>query len=567
MSVSLKTTEAVKLDLPIPYKSNISDTFNYFASKEEVVKKYIGFDAIISLSFLYLLKKYKSNCVLYDTTKLDTITQIDLGLAIHNTFGVDEEKEEELMELNRKNCTRIAKQINACMKNRSKNKVTVLPVTLIDYNEEGVKDVSTHTNLLLIRFGSNEIEHYEPHGAMAQILESDEEKYEASMILNRIIDEELVATLNSIKGDDGTPHFKLIPTMETCPEEYGMQMLEGWSKLPKTAIDTGLCAIWTLFMAELALKNHNLTAREIIQIINYDVLQFNRKIKKPARRIDFQGKKITAEDYLRKVGRGYVNFINEKLKKYFNDIFGQPMDVEHISEIGETNQDAFDEILYRVDGAIFIENLESVKGKKSDQQLIHLLETEMRKIERKINNPLQTNRLYKRYYYASEYVKNRSGLDRISPVSIFTPSPEHSSHVKSATPSLSSRKSSGYAMLEPSGLIKFQSKTKVKTVKPQFMLYSQPLHQPQLQSLPQSQHTSPKRTTVKIKSKSRSNSKSISKSISNSKNRKSPSSAEYGLSNLFKENTKTRRSNNRKTVKNRIKSPANYGLSNLFSGK
>jgi hypothetical protein len=523
MSISLKTQDEVKLDLPVPYKSKISETFNYFASKEEVVKKYIGFDAIISLFYLYLLKKYKSNCVLYDTTKLDTITDISIGLAIHNTFGVDPEKEEELMALNRKNCNRIAKQINECMKNRSKNKVTVLPVTLIDYDENGVKDVFTHTNLLLIRFGSNEIEHYEPHGAMAQILEEDEEKYEASMILNRIIDDELVATLNTLKGSDGTPEFKLIPTMETCPEEYGMQMLEGWSKLPKTAIDTGLCAVWTLFMAELALRNHRLTAREIIQIINYDVLQFNKKIGKPARRINFEGKKLTAEDYLRKVGRGYVNFVNEKLTKYFNDIFGQPVDVEHITEMGETNPDAFDEIVYRVDGAIFIENLESVKGKRPNDQLIRLLEKEMRKIEEKVKNPLLTSRLYKRYYYATEYVKNRSGLDRISPVSIFTPTPKSKSTPKSTPTSKSHRTLST--------------------------------------------STSPKKQT---------RTRSRSPSSSRRKTRKSvKSSSNYGLSNLFKENTRTRRTHSRRShskspsrrTRKTIESPTTYGLSKLFVEK
>ena len=57
--MSLSIDVPVRLDLPIPYESKLRDTFNYFMSKDEIVMKFIGYDAIISLFYLYLLKKYK----------------------------------------------------------------------------------------------------------------------------------------------------------------------------------------------------------------------------------------------------------------------------------------------------------------------------------------------------------------------------------------------------------------------------------------------------------------------------------------------------------------------------
>jgi hypothetical protein len=263
MSVSIEVP--VKLDLPTPYKSNMKERFDYFAEQGGTVLKFVGYDAVLSLFYLYLLKKYKSNCILYDTTKKNTIVDIAIGLAIHNTYGVNEETKRELMEMNRINCNRMAKQINSCLKNRSKNKVIVLPVTLIDYTPEGERDPSTHNNLLLIRFGSNEIEHYEPHGSMTQVLPTMEARLEAYENMVRLLTDNLVAPLNALKGDDGTPDFKLIPTMETCPETESLQMLETYSKLPKKESEIGYCAIWALFVAELALRNHNLSLREIIR--------------------------------------------------------------------------------------------------------------------------------------------------------------------------------------------------------------------------------------------------------------------------------------------------------------
>ena len=423
----------IRLDLPIPYESRVKDTFNYFMNKDESVTKFIGYDAILSLFYLYLLKKYKSSCVLYDTTKKDVIVDTALGLALHNTYGVNEDKKRELMALNKINCNRIAKQIISCLKHRTENKVVVLPITLIDYTPEGVRDVYTHNNLLLIRFGTNEIEHYEPHGSMAQILPTIEARREGYEALNAIINDDLIAPLNGLKGDDGTPEFRLIPTMETCPEEEGMQMLETYSKLPKKSYEVGYCAIWTLFVAELALRNHNLTLRELIRIINYDVLQYDKKFKRPIRKLNILGQKMSANDYLRKIARGYVEFVNEKLTIYFSEIFGQHMSLEHIAEMGETNPDAFDELNYRVDGAIFVENIESTQGKKSNEQLLNSLEKEMRKIEAKIEDPLANSRMYKRFYYAAEYVRNREGLDRITPVSL-SPSPKVASKPKTPTP-------------------------------------------------------------------------------------------------------------------------------------
>jgi hypothetical protein len=524
MSVSIEVP--IKLDLPTPYKSNMKETFDYFAEKGDNVLKFVGYDAILSLFYLYLLKKYKSNCVLYDTTKKNSIVDIAIGLAFHNTYGVNEETKRELMEMNRINCNRMAKQINSCLKNRSKNKVIVLPVTLIDYSPEGERDDSTHNNLLLIRFGSNEIEHYEPHGSMTQVLPTMEARLEAYENMVQSLTDNLITPLNALKGDDGTPDFKLIPTMETCPETESLQMLETYSKLPKKESEIGYCAIWALFVAELALRNHNLTLREIIRLVHYDILQFDKRYGRPTKKINFNGQKVAPNDYLRKIARGYVHFVNEKLMKYFTDIFGKSIDIEGIVDIAETNIELFDTINYRVDGAIFIENVESVQGKKTDEQLLASLKKEMRKIETTIENPLENSRLYKRYYYADEYVKNREGLGRITPVSIFTPTPTSKS--KSSLPHITTQiETRKVSTPTPSSKSSSSSSSSSKS--------SSPIR-----------HTRTRRTR-----------------------RRSP--ANYGLSTLFKETTrKSRPRTTKKTTRKSRgtrKSPANYGLSKLFIEK
>jgi len=86
-----------------------------------------------------------------------------------------------------------------------------------------------------------------------------------------------------------------------------MQILEERSKLKKSKNEPGgYCSVWSMFFTELCLKNPEISSSEIMDNI------YNYLTTKPI-----------AEDYLKKVIRGYAGYIVENVNKYL-EIFFKP---------------------------------------------------------------------------------------------------------------------------------------------------------------------------------------------------------------------------------------------------
>ena len=100
---------------------------------------------------------------------------------------------------------------------------------------------------------------------------------------------------------------------ENCPGLHGIQTMEGVSMIKHEKSEGGgYCMLWSLFIAEMALINKNLTLREIVNsVIKYK----------------------TSEDiytFLHKVARGMTVYTSEKIKKYYKNIFNYNMTIKEI---------------------------------------------------------------------------------------------------------------------------------------------------------------------------------------------------------------------------------------------
>ena len=198
------------------------------------------------------------------------------------------------------------------------NKIIIIPFGLtIDI--KGKK--YGHANLLIYRRNTNQIEHIEPHGAQyggpekVSVVKSIRQ-YLTTMVyrLNFLIDEENEEErrenhFHFHHPDNDIPRVTLVKSNEVCPVK-GVQALESISLIPKNSIiePEGYCSAWSMFFAELCLKNPEIPSKQIYAaILKKSELYSNQN------------------DYLRNIIRGYTCFINNKLAKYFSQIYDEPI--------------------------------------------------------------------------------------------------------------------------------------------------------------------------------------------------------------------------------------------------
>jgi len=276
--------EKLKLPTPIKVKPSISRYLDDLEEQGKSVYAFAGASLVETMAFLYLLNKYKSKCF----ARSKKMRQVDrpLGLTINLKVNYSKEEEKEYKE----QFEYMSKIIAECVKRGEET--IIIPLSYI-------RGQSGHANMLILRINTGELEHYEPHGGEF----SGNEKLQLSS--KRVLSF-FVNILNKEFKKDHIPEVKYTEASQVCPYISGFQDLEGQSRLPKKGKlePAGYCSAWSIFFAELCLKNPELSSSEILDYI-YNYLTT----------------KSSGPDYLKGVIRGYAGYIMEQIDIYLSIFF------------------------------------------------------------------------------------------------------------------------------------------------------------------------------------------------------------------------------------------------------
>jgi hypothetical protein len=290
-----------KIKLPVPYKphekiDNKLKSLNKTGTKK--ILTFIGSNEVEAMFYLYLFKKYKSNCFLHDKNSERRI--LGISILINEKYEPRETKE---IEEQLKNLSKI---LLDCLKNLD-TKIIIIPVQLI------FDDGGAHANLLIYRKNLNQIEHFEPHGKNFSRKQEN---------INKIIEKWMkyfVLVINARLLVIKKPQIKFIESSEVCPYIDGFQNLEAWSNLTKIAgvEPGGYCSAWSMFFTELCLKNPEIPSSTLINYV-FNTLELMDNMEK--------------RNYLKSVIRGYSVFVNEKIDKYFSVFFKNGLTIKKIKK-------------------------------------------------------------------------------------------------------------------------------------------------------------------------------------------------------------------------------------------
>jgi hypothetical protein len=287
----------IKLPTPYKYEDKILKKFEELNEKgKEIFDSLWGYPEMEAIFYLYLFKKYKSNCFLYSDTDNDDFRFFGL------TINIKTNQSKSTTRLYNTHINSIAKSFTECVLRNVKT--IIVPIVIYDNKE------TTHANVLIYRKKFNQIEHFEPHGNYYM----GDEKLASKIKVNI---SKFISKVNSILKENGKSEINYIPSDQVCPAEEGLQSLEAVSTLPTNEYDdAGYCLPWNMFFTELSLANPNLESSKLFDIIT-----------------NYFKDKTNIEDYLRKVIRGYTFFIDEKVTKYLSIILGETITVKTIHKL------------------------------------------------------------------------------------------------------------------------------------------------------------------------------------------------------------------------------------------
>jgi hypothetical protein len=287
----MEKDKKIKLPEPIHIKK-INAKLDLF-SKNNVLRKWAGYDIVDTLFFLYLFNKYKQNCLIkYEG--VHSSRALGLELIIRKNIS---EKDYKIFN---KHLNVVAKQLSDCI---NKNpEIIIIPLYLKE-------QINGHVNLLIYRKKDNTIEHFEPHGS--------EYLGGADRNLIKIRLDNFIVLLNHNLKKNNKPSITLVPSNIVCPYIYGLQSLEENSKQKRDS--PGYCAAWSMFFTELILKNPTIPSDEILKII---IQKFEKEPEKQA-------------NYLRNLITGYINIIHQKIDKYFYFLTGSKNTIDTMIDLNK----------------------------------------------------------------------------------------------------------------------------------------------------------------------------------------------------------------------------------------
>ena len=289
--------EKINMVHPIHLSKSVEHSLDYLNRKGETIFDFAGSSEVESLFYLYLLKKYKSDCYVGLEKK-----QRRLGLSI----DIKAHYTKEEMKVIEEYLNDVASQVADCII-RGK---TIIIIPLQIKTSDGY-----HANVLIYRKNNNELEHFEPHGKFYNSSEPEgyieKTKDKLFNIFVKIINTELIRSRYKM------PPIKYTKSNDVCPYIHGMQNYEGMSQLTKTKAEPGgYCVAWSMFFTELCLKNPEIPSSVLLDNI-YDKLI----------------KTENAADYLKKVIRGYAGMIYEKFTKMLSVFFKEKVTIGMLRDL------------------------------------------------------------------------------------------------------------------------------------------------------------------------------------------------------------------------------------------
>lgn len=201
---------------------------------------------------------------------------------------------------------------------KEKNKILPFSTVL------ALPDKKYHSNCIIFRKEKNIVEIFEPHGA----------EFRDGSLHNIIYSQYrlLLDNVNQKLREKGSSmYFDIVYSNQTCPDINGIQRIESIyaykKSMKKDSEGGGYCALWALFVQELALLNQDMSVKEIVEQV--------LRTKSNAR----LGK------LLLQVARGYSVFVSSKLSDYFTVVLGTQATVSNLKDIQKSNPQKFNKIM------------------------------------------------------------------------------------------------------------------------------------------------------------------------------------------------------------------------------
>jgi hypothetical protein len=265
---------------------------------ESEILSWEGKYIIYQLFYLYLFKKYGHSCFVKSVERgMELYLDISKAIPKFNPDKINEYYNKKIINI-KNNLKSNAKQILNCIK-RGQIIITI-PVFL---NLE----VGAHANLLIYNKNFNTLSLFEPYGSLAF--------YKYDNLKDQML-EYLTNVINGGLDEDGKITYERADVV--CPTLKGFQNFEEYkANIYKHSKEGGgYCAVWSLFFTELSLANPDKSTKDLYNsVLDYIINEVGEE---------------NAGNYLRYVARGYVKIVNEKIKKYFNNLYD--VDIEGIDD-------------------------------------------------------------------------------------------------------------------------------------------------------------------------------------------------------------------------------------------
>jgi hypothetical protein len=407
-----------KIKLPVALKiTNKLNTLSKVGSEQ--ILDFVAKEEIRSMFYLYLFKKYKSNCFIHSKNLLGK----GIGMTLRLSSNQVVEKELDI----------VSELLVDCI-SKLETKIVIVPINFFGYSE--TKKDSAHANVLIYRKKFNQIEQFEPHGQRFSGNDKDVANDLVAKAMKMFVSK-VNAKLISLKK----PEVQFIHSSHVCPYINGLQGYESSSELIKKIEEGGgYCAAWSMFFTELCLQNPEIPSSSLINYI-FDILSSMGEMEKA--------------NYLRQVIRGYSAFINQKIDQYFS-LFAfseSGLTIKKIKQFSGVEASRFKNIISNLvniemnlsTNPFYVENsLEEIQTDllKLNETLngkVHIDFNKMSKIT-ELKNEKVTLQLYEQFKNFNSPLSLRSSSRVNQPKKIEEPAPKHMA-IKASSPVLPKKRS------------------------------------------------------------------------------------------------------------------------------